>query len=135
MKNNYIKIIAGFLILALSLHMRAQVYEIPFEYDYTGKSIYVSVNGNKPVRFKFDTGSEITALNYAYAQKIGLKGDSIVEVIGVTGVQKYPTSKNNVLHLSKECALQNITLTQLSLSDDTNENIMQGIIGADILKR
>mgnify|MGYP000890516214 CR=1 FL=1 len=135
MKNNYIKIIAGFLILALSLHMRAQVYEIPFEYDYTGKSIYVSVNGNKPVRFKFDTGSEITALNYAYARKIGLKGDSIVEVIGVTGVQKYPTSKNNVLHLSKECALQNITLTQLSLSDDTNENMMQGIIGADILKR
>ena len=126
------------LALIISIHLNAQIAEIPFELKNGMILLDVNINDNTEVStFIFDTGATSDLVDSTIANKLGLKSNYKQPVAGAGG------TKFHDIVLSQKLTLQNkieidgthLVLTDLTKLKDRLERNFDGIIGYSLLKK
>lgn len=94
------KLITLFLSLIISIHLNAQIAEIPFELKNGLILLDVNVNDNTEANtFIFDTGATSDLLDSTSADKLGLEANYKHDVSGAGGTKSYDIILNQKLKL------------------------------------
>jgi len=138
MRYKKVVLIAIMMVITFS-GLKAQITQIPFEFDGTHLYIKVRVNQSDTLRFVFDTGSTGgETIDSAAAEKAGIGKENLqtVSVAGDGGAQSYKMALNQTLKLNN-LEFKNIDIVLVnfaSLSASTRARI-DGIAGDDILDK
>ncbi|NND79468.1 MAG: PDZ domain-containing protein [Maribacter sp.] len=134
------KTIIGTLLLTciISMHLNAQIEEIPFELKNGIILLKVNINDNTEARtFVFDTGATSDLLDSTTANTLGLKANYKENASGAGGTKSYEVILNQKLTLQNiiEIDSTHLVLTDLTKIKDKLERDFDGIIGYSLLKR
>lgn len=132
------KLITLFLSLIISIHLNAQIAEIPFELKNGLILLDVNVNDNTEANtFIFDTGATSDLLDSTSADKLGLEANYKHDVSGAGGTKSYDIILNQKLKLQNKIEINNtnLVLTDLTKLKDRLERNFDGIIGYSLLKK
>lgn len=131
-------ILAAFLILTGVNSLKAQLAQIPFEFNGTHLYIKVQTKNSDSLRFIFDTGATAGSMDSIAAEKAGISKENlqIVNTAGSGGVQAYPLAVHQNLKL-KNIEIKDVSFSLVnfkSLSEVIGSKL-DGIIGYEILRQ
>lgn len=126
------------LVFLSTMHLRAQVSEIPFILQENGH-IHVKVKLNdfdQPLNFVFDTGATADVLDTKLAKKLGLKADYQQSVSGGGGSKSYDIVLGQKLIVSSDITIDqsNLVLTDLDPFHKLSDHPFDGIFGYSLLQ-
>lgn len=111
---------------------RAAVHHVPLEIDNNIILMSVNLNGSKPLRFIFDTGASVSAIDYTRATELRLKmggklrGDA-------TGGQIEAARVEHVELSAQGATVSNLTIAAMPFPKPPGFEF-DGIIGCDFIK-
>lgn len=126
------------LALIISIHLNAQIAEIPFELKNGMILLDVNINDNTEVStFIFDTGATSDLVDSTIANKLGLKSNYKQPVAGAGGTKFYDIVLSQKLTLQNKIEIDgtHLVLTDLTKLKDRLERNFDGIIGYSLLKK
>ncbi|MBB6270526.1 FKBP-type peptidyl-prolyl cis-trans isomerase [Pedobacter cryoconitis] len=126
------------LILTVKTGLKAQVAQIPFEFNGTHLFIKVQVNQNDSLNFVFDSGATGMTIDSLAAEHAGISKNNgqVASIAGSGGVQNYVMALHQNIKLG-DVELKNIDMVLInfaSLSTSTGSKI-EGIIGYEVLNK
>ncbi len=126
MKLKQILIIA-FLIFGSRVALKAQIAQIPFEFNGVDLAIKVKIRQSDSLRFIFDTGCTGATIDSVIAEKAGVSRENrqTVSVAGSGGSQTYSMALNQSLEL-KDVEIKNVNLVLANLAS------LSAIIGSKL---
>ena len=106
------------LVFIISVHLNAQIVEIPFELKNDLILLKVNINDDSEYKtFVFDTGATSDLLDSTTAEKLGLKANYKQDVSGAGGTKSYDiilyqklTLQNKIVIDSTHLILTNLTI-------------------------
>jgi len=132
------KTITLLVSLIISIHLNAQITEIPFELKDGIILLDVTINDDTEAStFVFDTGAASDLLDSTTANKLGLKANYKQEVSGAGGTKSYDIILNQKLKLQNKIEIDSthLVLSDLTKLKDKLERNFDGIIGYSLLKK
>lgn len=128
----------AFFILGSTIGVKAQVAQIPFEFQGTHLFIKVQTRQSDSLRFVFDTGCTGATIDSAAAEKAGISKGNMrsVSVAGSGGSQIYPMALQQSLKL-KGVEIKNVSLVLSSLTSLSAVlgSHIDGIVGYEVLSQ
>lgn len=126
------------LVFIISVHLNAQIAEIPFELknDLILLKVYIN-DDSEDKTFIFDTGATSDLLDSTTADKLGLKANYKQDVSGAGGAKSYDIILYQKLTLQNKIEIDSthLVLTDLTRLKDRLERNFDGIIGYSLLKK
>ena len=125
------------LSFIISIHLNAQVAEIPFELKNDLILLKVNINDDTEYRtFVFDTGATSDLLDSTTANKLGLKANYKQNASGAGGTKSYDIILYQKLTLQSKIKIDSthLILTDLTKLKDKLGRNFDGIIGYSLLK-
>ncbi|NQX85925.1 MAG: aspartyl protease family protein [Flavobacteriaceae bacterium] len=126
------------LVFIISVHLNAQIAEIPFELKDDLILLKVNINDDHEYKtFIFDTGATSDLLDSTTADKLGLKANYKTDVSGASGAKSYDIILYQKLTLQNKIEIDSthLVLTDLTRLKNKLERDFDGIIGYSLLKK
>lgn len=126
------------LVFIISVHLNAQIVEIPFELKNDLILLKVNINDDSEYKtFVFDTGATSDLLDSTTAEKLGLKANYKQDVSGAGGTRSYDIILYQKLTLQNKIVIDSthLILTNLTSLKNALEKDFDGIIGYSVLKK
>ncbi len=126
------------LVFIISVHLNAQIAEIPFELKNDLILLKVNINDDSEYKtFVFDTGATSDLLDSTTADKLGLKANYKQDVSGAGGTKSYDIILHQKLTLQNKIEIDSthLVLTDLTKLKNALEKDFDGIIGYSLLKK
>lgn len=131
-------LVIALFLLGSKIALRAQVAQIPFEFQGTHLYIKVQTKQSDSLRFVFDTGCTGATIDSAIAERAGIGKENrrTVSVAGSGGAQSYTMALHQSLKLKKiEIKDINLVLANMASLSAVIGSRVDGVVGYEILNQ